>query len=133
MKISHSSPHLYRKDYNFKIYDLKNDSNYNNYKYSNLNKSTNLKTSYDSDFNKKYRVERKYATSTEKNLYKCFHRVENSKNKNDIKNRNISPKFGTLRQLNQAKKTISISNFNNNHIKEIKIVNKRKTIRVLEI
>ena len=130
VKISHNSPDLYRKDYNSKTYDLKNDTNYNynNYKYNNLNKSTNLNTSYESDFNKKYRVERKYATSTEKNHYKCFHRVENSKNKEDIKDRNISPKFGTLRQSNQVKKTISNNDYNNNHIKEIKVVNKRKTI-----
>ena len=130
VKISHNSPDLYRKSYNAKTYDWKNDTNYNysNYKYNNLNKSTNLNTSYDSDFYKKYRVERKYATSTEKNHYKCFHRVENSKNKDEKKDRNISPKFGTLRQSNQVKKTISNNNFNNNHIKEIKVVNKRKTI-----
>ena len=130
VKISHNSPDLYRKSYNTKTYDWKNDKNYNysNYKYNNLNKSTNLNTSYDSDFYKKYRVDRKYATSTEKNHYKCFHRVENSKNKEEKKDRNISPKFGTLRQSNQVKKTITNNNFNNNHIKEIKVINKRKTI-----
>jgi hypothetical protein len=127
VKISHNSPDLYRKSYNAQTYDWKND-NYNNYKYNNLNKSTNLNTSYDSDFYKKYRVERKYATSTEKNHYKCFHRVENSKSKEEKKDRNISPKFGTLRQSNQVKKTITNNNFNNNHIKEIKVINKRKTI-----
>lgn len=130
IKIWHNSPDLYRRSYNAKTYDWRNDTNYNynNYKTSNLNKSTNLNTSFDSEFYQKYRVERKYATSAEKDHYKCFHRVEKSKNKEEKKDRNISPKFGTLRQINQVKKTNTNNNFNNNHIKEIKVINKRKTI-----
>ena len=110
-KEKHYSPIIYHNNRNY------------NYEIKESNKSKNeLNKSYDNALYNKYN-RKEYTSLNERKNYKCFQRVEKSKEKN--RDKSISPEFGKLRQANNRNKNINYNINNDIKNKSICVINKR--------
>ena len=119
----HYYPDYYQGSYN-KSYKYKKEYDYN----YNYNYNTELNKSYDNIYYKKEKELVKYTNvSKDKVNHQIFNRVEKSKEKDNSRERNISPQFGSLRTKKDTKQITQYTYVDKrkNKLKDNKIITKK--------